>query len=155
MKIKYMIVFCITASIVSCNQKERKVIDKGTESEKTFKINDTKSDSLKILLNNIIKKGDTLSYNKAYKTFTVYGDKREFLYYSMMMADKYNYKRAFYNTYMLIQSIGIEYEYDTKSKIGEYYLLKAYEMEDKFAIQDVEYIYKGKLIPTSSSVLEK
>ncbi len=143
------IVITISLILMGCNPSNTKNIS----NEEKF---DIYNPSLKKDLDDAIIKGDTLSYNRAFKLFLTHNYNKEFLFYSMIMAEKNKYKRAYYDTYMLLHSINDDNGYNYNSRMSEYFLLKAYESGDKSASEDVKWKYKEKgiKIPSSISVLE-
>lgn len=107
-------------------------------------------------LDKAILHGDTLAYIRSYKTYTINGRDKEFLYYAIVMAEKHNYKRAYYDVSRILslKPTDSEYKHNYSSTFGTYSFLKSYEMGDEFAKDDVKdfYIKTNKLIPKSSSV---
>ncbi|AZA83533.1 hypothetical protein C1637_15240 [Chryseobacterium lactis] len=141
----------ILISLISCSKQETSVNKTVKETPDKFNIND---DTIKRNLNDAIKKGDTLAYIRSLKAFTVHGYEKEFLYYAIKMAEEHNYPLAYENVYTILVRISEENGYKTDSKIGDYYLLRAYELGSKSAKYDLESYYKGKKIPNSKSILD-
>ncbi|AZA83529.1 hypothetical protein C1637_15260 [Chryseobacterium lactis] len=102
-------------------------------------------------LKKAIYEGDTLAYKSASKHYIVNGRYKEFLYYAILMAEKNNYKEAYWDISTILAS---ERHDSFTSKFGTYSLLRSYELGDKGAKQSVKYIYmdKGKEIPKSNSI---
>ncbi|EJL71487.1 SEL1-like repeat protein [Chryseobacterium populi] len=155
MKINQIIIVlgCII-SLICCKQEGKEIMaDKNniTSEPVLFDIN---NDTIKENLNDAIKKGDTIAYLKSLKIFTTNGYEKEFLYYAMKMAEEQHYPLAYENVYTILLRISDENGYRKDSKIGEYYLLKAYELGSKSAKYNLENFYKNKPIPTSASVLK-
>ncbi|MDW9379165.1 hypothetical protein [Chryseobacterium sp. JV558] len=102
-------------------------------------------------LKKAIYEGDTLAYKSASKHYIINGRYKEFLYYAILMAEKNNYKEAYWDISSILAS---EQHELYASQYETYSLLKSYEMGDKGAKQSVKNIYtdKGKKIPKSSSI---
>lgn len=84
----------------------------------------------KVLINNLIDlaliKGDTNSYNLAFRHFIDSGHYDEFLCNSITMSIKFNYSKAYFDTYYLLK---LEKENDLfKQNLSYYFLLKSYEL---------------------------
>ncbi|MDQ0066044.1 hypothetical protein [Chryseobacterium lathyri] len=113
-----------------------------------FNFNDKK---LQNNLRKAIYEGDIQAYKSASKQYIINGHYKEFLYYAILMAEKNNYKEAYWDVSTILTS---EPHNSFTSQYASYCLLKSYEMGDIGAKQSVNYIYtdKGKKIPKSSSV---
>jgi hypothetical protein len=113
-----------------------------------FNFNDKK---LQENLRKVIYEGDIQAYKSASKQYIINGYYKEFLYYAIVMAEKYNYKEAYWDVSTILTS---EPNNSFTSQYASYCLLKAFEMGDIGAKQSVNYIYKdkGKKIPKSSSI---
>ena len=75
--------------------------------------------------------GDTIAYYKLRDIYFNSGYAKEFLYYSIFMAENYNYSVAFRDSYKAFNEISSTEENDTINKISNYYLLKAFESKAK------------------------
>ncbi|WP_449397451.1 hypothetical protein [Chryseobacterium wanjuense] len=90
----------ILSLFYNCNKDinhEEKRIVKDTISQtnsSTFNFNDQE---LQGNLNKAILEGDTIAYRKCYKKYVINGRDKEFLYYAIIMAEKNNYKGAYYD----------------------------------------------------------
>ncbi|EJL71485.1 hypothetical protein [Chryseobacterium populi] len=159
MKIFKSIVLSIfLLSTFSCNKKEHIITEQKNEDIVNSENNRfIPNDSINTLLKNALQKGDTLSYNKAYHYFAIYHYKKEFLYYSMTMANKYQYGKAYFDTHYFLRFLNHENGLETNTNLIDYYLLRAYEVGNKDAKEVVneKYLNKGLKVPTSESVLEK
>lgn len=162
MKKLVFIIYISTGFFISCNKK----IDENSEKLKnnihtqnnqyTSTYNDEKY--MKNLLDKAILKGDTVSYKEAYKNYIISNHHKEFLYYSIKMAEKYNYSDAYYNTYHLINLLdNINGYYSENNKTSLYYLLKAYELHNNNAQTKVKelFIDKNIKVPSASSILNE
>jgi hypothetical protein len=112
--------------------------------------------TLKENINKAIYKGDTTAYKQAYRYFSINYYEKEFLYYSIMMADKYDYNQAYFDTYIILSNLNTENKIDDCS-VCQYYLLKSFEKNNHYAKDVIKEIFtdKGLKIPTSISVLQK
>lgn len=150
---KNKIIFILSALLISC--KEDNKISKNQESDLVFSSRYQYS-KIRDCLEVAVLKNDTLMYNKFYNESLINNYKKELLCYSIFMAEKNNYRTAYYNISYNLSFGEDEVFYNIyKSKYGLYCLLKAYEMGDKQAKETVKYNFskKGKKIPFSSSVL--
>lgn len=106
-----------------------------------------------------INHGDTLAYDKISKDFFRNSMQSDFYFYSMTMAIKHNYSRAYYNLYLImnrkdVKVNGVEMYDDSEMsrKFANYFLLKSYELGSPEGRIDVKSIYKDK-IPSSTEIL--
>lgn len=98
----------------------------------------------------IINFGDTIAYKKLHEMYTAAGLPREFYYYSLMMADIYNYNRACFDASAVMYS---KNKNGIHEKIATYYLLKSYEGNYERAKQKVQYTFGSNPIPSSKEYL--
>ncbi|MDQ0066034.1 hypothetical protein [Chryseobacterium lathyri] len=149
---KKIIILNVLLLLLGCNKKEE---TKEIKLQSNIKNTDNDTD-IKEYLNKAILKGDTIAYIRAYKAYSIKGHDEEFLYYAIKMAEEHNYPFAYENVYTILSTVSDEKGYDKKSKIGEYYLLRAYELGNEMAKERVKwkYIDENKKIPTSISILE-
>ena len=111
--------------------------------------------TLKENLNKAIYKGDTIAYNTACKQYAIDGRYKEFLYYAILMAEKNNYRDAYWDISNILSFEDDHPLFDKfQSKYGTYSILKAYELGQRGARSSMKYVYtdKGNPIPSSSSV---
>ena len=116
---------------------------------------DFNNKTLKENLHKAIYNGDTLAYNKASKEYEIHGRYKEFLYYAILMAEKNNYRNAYWDISTILSFEDSDPLFKTfESKYGKYSMLKAYEMGQSGAKSSMcsTYIEKGKLVPKASSV---
>ena len=100
------------------------------EAENSITMNDT-GISIKDLKISVITKGDTIAYKNLkieYLNTEYYKD--EILFYSLMMANKYNYSQAYFDVYKSLTDI---YEHDIS--VGS--------IDDKTKELALKYLYKG------------
>ena len=143
---------------LSCAKNDKKVnkISREIKTLGTPKF-DFQNKSLQTNLNKAILDGDTLAYIRSYKSYTTNGKSREFLYYALLMAEKNNYRRAYYDISRILAlrtDDPLVTKYNYSSKFGNYSFLKSYELGDDFAKDDVKdfYINQNKPIPKSTSI---
>ncbi|MCY0968137.1 hypothetical protein [Chryseobacterium wangxinyae] len=163
-----LILICSIAFLFSCFKKE----DNSNEAMVSISNKDTiTADSnpymknyknvtrMKKLLDDAIINGDTISYQDAYKNFIISDNSQQFLYYSIKMARRNNYSRAYFDTYSILNLLDKKNGFVSESDKNEslFYLLKAYEKGDinaKYKLDDL-YTKKNTKIPSSSSLLIK
>ena len=152
----YIVFFILITS--SCKENASKVIEgKKQHAEKNILINDTLEKPIYALIKKAITNGDTIAYSDASSFYFHEGSEAEFLHTALIMANKYDYSRAYYEVYTtLVYSHSNEtvetLDPDTKC-LALYYLLKAKEKGDARAIGECETIFKGKEIPKSNFYL--
>lgn len=140
--------------MVSTSKKDTALIDSNPYME-----NYENKKEMKKLLDNAIINNDTASYQEAFKNFIISENSQEFLYYSIKMAKRNNYSRAYFDTYTILNLLDKKNEFVSESDKNEslFYLLKAYEKGDinaKYKLEDL-YTKKNVKIPSSSSYLNK
>ena len=112
---------------------------------------------MKKMLDSAIINADTLSYQQAFKDFIVSEHSQEFLYYSIKMAKRNNYPRAYFDTYTILNILDKRNGYLSQSDKSEslFYLIKAYEKGDINAKYKLDNLYTKKniKIPSSTSLL--
>ncbi len=123
-------------------------------------LNDTRPiDELKKL---VLSKGDTLAYKElriAY--FNVEYYEQEYLIYSIIMADKYKFPRAYYYVYLSLTSIFERYHYagkiDEKTRVlAIKYLKEGVELNDKQSTNELSKLYEeGKYVPKDTVLSKK
>ncbi|MDQ8141012.1 hypothetical protein [Chryseobacterium sp. CFS15] len=161
---KTLLILCSTAILLSCFKKNDDEITTTTTPMDTivkdsnpYMENYQNRKRIKKLLDNAIINGDTISYQEAYKDFIISEHSQEFLYYSIKMAKRNNYTRAYFDTYTILNILDKRNGYLSQSDKNEalFYLLKAYEKGDINAKYKLDELYtkKNKKIPLSSSVL--
>ncbi|MDP5199874.1 hypothetical protein [Flavobacterium sp. DG2-3] len=111
--------------LISCNKKNEDVAVTSDNSGSYFrrKLDDKKlMDSLNYL---VLNKGDTLAYNEL-KGIHYIGEQKfsGFLYYALIMSNKYNYKRASFDVYDILM-IDKEFLDEKTKKMAEEYLMKS------------------------------
>lgn len=144
--------------LLSCNEKNKHTDnDLSQKKDLISQKFDLDNPAIKQDLDNAILKGDTIAYVKSYKAYTINGKSKEFLYYAILMAEKNNYKRAYYDISRILAlrtDDPLYKKYKFSSSFGTYSFFKSYEMGDDFAKEDVKdfYLDKNKKVPKSSSI---
>lgn len=162
---KNLFISAILFLVVCCNKNisEKNTVLKDVLNEKPtneyIEYKDDKFDfnnkTLKENLHKAIYDGDTLAYNKASKEYGIHGRYKEFLYYAILMAEKNNYRNAYWDISTILSFEDSDPLFKTfESKYGKYSILKAYEMGQSGAKSSMSSIYteKGKLVPKASSI---
>jgi TPR repeat protein len=150
------------AILFSCTRKDENktsIIKTDTiiKDPNPYIVNYENKERMKKMLDSAIINADTLSYQQAFKDFIVSEHSQEFLYYSIKMAKRNNYPRAYFDTYTILNILDKRNGYLSQSDKNEalFYLLKAYEKGDINAKYKLDELYtkKNNKIPLSSSVL--
>ncbi len=155
-KIKIMkklnICFFIVIIFIGCNSKNSK--------EDKIPVQDFSATYDKKLVSKLlgeaINEGNTNSYRKVASLYFRDSRYTDFYFYSMLMASKYNYSRAYFDSYMIMNKKGIEIDgiklysddYNTR-KMANYFLLKSYELGLKEAKGNLTKIF-GEKFPKSN-----
>ncbi len=137
----------LIAFLFSCKQKPVEVIT----------MNNTRPiEELKQL---VLMKGDTVAYNELITAFMNEKHEEENLIYSIIMAHRYNYPRAYFETYRYLIQILESYGKTTNEKTKEMaikYLKKAVELKDCSALGTLSELYKeGKYVPKDTIMSRK
>jgi len=142
MKSTYIrIIIVILPFLYSCIQKREHPIE-------VTSINDTRSiDKLKELA----LKGDTIAYDELEVALMNDKYKEEYLIYSMVMANKYRYPRAYFQVYYCLTSTFEHHSglIDEKTKILAIdYLKKGVELKECQSVKELGDLYlEGKYVP--------
>jgi len=99
----------------------------------------------------VLTKGDTVAYNELAIAYLNEDFEEEYLIYSMVMANKYNYHRAYYQVYDCLTSVfehhAGEIDEGTKALAIEY-LKKGVELRDPESTKYLGGLYlEGKYVP--------
>jgi TPR repeat protein len=150
------------AILFSCTRKDENktsIIKTDTiiKDPNPYIVNYENKERMKKMLDSAIINADTLSYQQAFKDFIVSEHSQEFLYYSIKMAKRNNYPRAYFDTYTILNILDKRNGYLSQSDKNEalFYLLKAYEKGDINAKYKLDNLYTKKniKIPSSTSLL--
>lgn len=110
-------------------------------------------------INLSINHGDTMAYNKVQSFFTLEMRDNEFLYYSIIMANKYNFRDAYFNVYWTLANPGTGESFDQldskTQNLALYYLLMSHELGRENSKYSIEEIFgKNRDIPKANSFLD-
>lgn len=135
----------------SCNDKKDNYLKKTETLTSTAQLND----SIYKTADAAIKSGDTLAYKKSYRYFSVNHHEKEFLYYSLTMANTYHWSQAYFDTYTILTNVNDENKI-SDSNLAKYYLLKSYEKNNRYAKEIVQEMFLDKKlkVPSSLSILK-
>jgi hypothetical protein len=150
MKINYFILLFLNI-VLSCSNSP---IQSNKKTNATKMLPAFNSRELQILTDSAIFMGNQKAYNKAAMIYLLNDLDVEFLYYAMIMANKYNYPEAYFHVYIILNNRRNDQKLrnldDRTKKIALYYLLKSYEMNYGEAKYEVDDIYINKTIPKST-----
>ena len=110
-------------------------------------LNIVEMDSLK---DKIRREGDTIAFQKLKEIYYNSGYENDFFYYSMYMANTYEYSYAFYTSYSILMTDIITEKNKVNNIYANYYLLKSYELGYKDALSTIEERF-GKSAKITSS----
>lgn len=110
------------------------------------------NNNLKIneLSKKVLIKGDTLAFRELKYIYMVSEHSEEFLYYSTVMAEKYNYGPAYQTNYDILKA----FKQSTMQKLALFNLVKSYELGNKNDLQKLKEIFPNG-IPKSVEFWEK
>lgn len=140
----------IAICFFSCKQKTEKPIE-------VITMNHTRSiDTLKEL---VLSKGDTIAYNELHTAFMNEKYLEEYLLYSIIMANKYNYPPAYYQVYDCLTSIyehhSIEIDEKTKA-LAITYLKRGVYLNECQSTKELGDLYlEGKYVPKDTILGKK
>lgn len=125
MKYLPVIAIFISLTITSCNQEKTEY--QGVNSVKLFSDIYHNDSITGVLADKIINKGDTLAFKEMQDIYLISGHYKEFLYYAMYMANKYEYPDAYNSVYFIMHSDNPKDKDKYLNNFANYYLLKAHE----------------------------
>ena len=162
MNITKLALLVFTLAVISCNRNEAQ---KEMEKAEAIAVRGSKTpldyDLPKVyaLLDKAIYSGDTNAYNEVAGYYMLAFRHTDFLYYSLIMANKYNYKSAYFHVYIGLSRSWADARFGKNDNRTEnmalFYLLKSYEMGFRSAEFEVDEVFKGKQIPKSSFYLKE
>ncbi len=134
---------------ISQDKTKNSIVDTLSESDPLSDVENLygKLDSIKYT-------GDTNSYNELSTAYFMANDLHALYYYSLLMANKYNYNRAYLDLYLALSEPftgeGFE-DLDSKTqKLALFYLLKSAELGNTNAKNVLEERFRDRQIPNSS-----
>lgn len=144
---KCIYLLVIVIFIIACKKENLQESPNTTPSEEYFDeyhnevmINDLKE--------KIIFKGDTTAFWKLADIYMISGHQSEFLYYSLRIAEDYEYHEGYYIAYSILHTDVINPTNENTNKLANYYLLKAYEEGNKSAKRNIKLRF-SKNVPGS------
>lgn len=149
MKPTYVLVF-VAIFLISCQQKKEQPVE-------VITMNNTRPiNELKEL---VLLKGDTMAYDELKTAYLTDKYKEEYLLYSIVMANKYNYPPAFYQVYNCLTSV---FEY-SKLNIDERtialaikYLKEGVDLNERQSTKELGRLYlEGKYVPKDTILGKK
>lgn len=142
-----LLIVCSCKKEIQINKKNE--VDGSPASEYQTEYYD--KEKLDKALKSAIDEKNIEAYSNSFRVHVIANKYHEFLYYSILMAEKNKYDQAFYDTYYLLTC-----EAAFKSNLAMYYLLKGYELDNQDAIDEVEELFPDKKkIPSACSYLFK
>lgn len=137
-KFKYILFVFSCVLITFCTKKkiEHKNVEGISPAIESYKKFNNKQMVEK--LKNKLLLGDTLSFKELESIYWDSGHAKEFLYFAQIMAENYDYNRAYYSVYQIIKHDSINNTNVRINKIANYYLLKANEKGYKYAKYSIE-----------------
>lgn len=137
---KISILFCLCLFFYSCDSPSSSIKDKKT---------------LDNLVNKALNEGDEFAYCEVRSYFFLGEKLRDFYYYAMKMANKYDYPDAYYDVFVTLtlpENVPIDSLEEKTKCLALYYLLKSKELGCKQAEYDIEKIF-ADTIPKSTFYL--
>ena len=157
MKSLRILIFIFTL-MTSCNQESKSVKKNKTSSEMIGGINLEDLQEMEKYKTEVMQSGDISSYLHLQQFFVDRLRFEELLFCSLIMANKYNYRPAYFNVFMCLKFTDKNGEFekldDVTKSLAMYYLLRSYELGDSGAIYDIRSIIGEKSkIPKSAEYL--
>ncbi|MHC0446361.1 hypothetical protein ACWA1F_13205 [Flavobacterium sp. 3-218] len=161
---------CLAILLFSCQEKKENTIVKSPAIKKdssVLKDHDEVPSYVKIkenikvtdsLFNLAIKNGDEMAYNSVAQDFILNEDYKGLLYYSLIMANKYNNSQAHFDIYVILVELSANKslkDLDKKTKsLAMYHLIKSNELGYKSAKYEINEIFgKEKKLQNSDYYL--
>jgi hypothetical protein len=136
-------------SFISCNEKEA-----NTAISPAKQWYDQYNDEAKLKqLKSKIQNGDTIAFNEMQDIYILSDHANEFLYYSIYMAQVYEYSEAYNTAYFILHTDTENAQYEKLDKTANYYLLKAYELGNISAKNAIQSRFPDGEIPNSKDYL--
>ncbi|MFD2891519.1 hypothetical protein ACFS5J_05755 [Flavobacterium chuncheonense] len=135
---KKVVSISLLVIIFSCKHREEdKIILQKNEESLEVTSDFDKKELMNKLINLSIEEGDTVSYKKIFRDYVSSGHYNDFICISIKMIEKYSYTRAYYDIYYLLSYGDFEKDF-YKEELAYYFLVKAFELNDKNAIDTIE-----------------
>ena len=144
-----VIILVIFLFLAACCQKKEKTL---------FSSMNQPLENPKELRKAVIEKGDTSAYYSLFMMYLDFQYPEEILFYSLIMADKYNYPDAYFDVFSCLTDVNRYYEKDNDDwsldslnndlrEMAVKYLIKAADKGHKQAKEVLEdYYLKGKYV---------
>ena len=136
--------------LLSCTNKKENIIQEDVSPGNKYFKNYINNELTNKLSNKIVMQGDSIAYLELKDIYFLSGHQKEFLYYSMVMAEKFNYPDGYYTTYFLLSTTVINDKNWKINKIANYYLIKANEAGHTNVASNLKERFKNKIIPKSN-----
>lgn len=107
-------------------------------------------DKIDKLCKRVLTEGDTLAFRELKYIYLISEHSEEFLYFSTVMAEKYNYGPAFQTNYHILKTSN----QSTQKKLAIYNLLKSYELGNKSDIERINEMFPNG-IPKAVEYFDK
>ena len=139
---KPLYILLIAVSSISCQQKKQQQVE-------VITMNNTRPiNELKEL---VLLKGDTAAYDELATAYLTDKYNEEYLLYSLVMANKYNYPRAYFQVYECLTSVCElrKMRIDEKTKaLAIKYLKEGAELNERQSVIELGESYlEGKYVP--------
>ncbi|MGV6944273.1 hypothetical protein [Sphingobacterium kyonggiense] len=131
--IRIIFLLCIVW-LFGCNGRDRSI------EKNEFSLNELYNSDVKRLKDSVFFKGDTLAYDALSVYYIDYSIPSEFMFYSLVMANKYKYPQSFYDVFLNICRMynnDTEQMDDASAKMAIIYLLQASELGHHQAREEV------------------
>ena len=149
MKPVYLLIVILLCSL-SCKQKGKHYGERVITMNQTRPINELKE--------LVLSKGDTTAYDELEIAFLNEKYKEEYLIYSIVMADRYNYHRAYFEVYYCLTSI-FEYKagvIDEETKmLAIKYLKRGADLKDCNSTKELSNLYLDGKYVSKDTILGK
>ena len=167
MKNKINLCLVLIILFISCQEKKTNISSQEKKTKAIVKDHDEipsyikRLDNKKLtdsLFNLSINKGDIKAYDKVAADFILDEEYPKLFYYSLIMANKYNYNAAYFHVFVILSNSSSDMSFDKLDKktknLALYYLVKANEMGYDSAKYSIDEIFgKGKTVQKSNYYL--
>ena len=130
---KKFILIILTILVISSCQKQPERSDESPIFISGNFFEDFNDEQMIKTLSGKIIAGDTIAYAALKEIYFNSGHSKEFLYYSITMANNFQYYDAYFTTYIILRTDIIDSTNVASNKIANDYLLKAFELGHKDA----------------------
>ena len=134
---------------IFCGCKENSIRHEDKPMNHSYVEDYNNKDKIDKLCKRVLIEGDTLAFRELKYIYLISEHSEEFLYFSTIMAEKYNYGPAFQTNYDILKLSN----QSTQKKLAIYNLLKSYELGNKNGLQRIKEIFP-KGIPKAEEYLD-